>query len=171
MATNMLGRCHELGWGTAPDPHAAAHCYRAAATAGLDWGMYNYATALTMGSGVPVDRAAALRWFVKAADLGHAKATNIVGGFYEDGWEIEQDIGKAEDCYRRAGEGGDFRGRFNYGRILADKGDVASALAQFELAARGSTPAFCQMMSAYLVSSPVEEFRQLAVAIAVELVG
>ncbi len=36
MAVNMLGRCHELGWGVQPDRAAATALYRQAAEGGLD---------------------------------------------------------------------------------------------------------------------------------------
>ena len=36
MAINMVGRCYDLGWGTAPDKARAAECYRIAAERGLD---------------------------------------------------------------------------------------------------------------------------------------
>src|SRR4051794_5072121 len=50
-ASNMLGRCHELGWGVAADPARAAGHYRSAAEAGLDWGQYNLANLLLRGAG------------------------------------------------------------------------------------------------------------------------
>src|SRR4051812_3825133 len=37
MGLNMVGRCYDLGWGTAPDKRRAAECYRVAAQHGLDW--------------------------------------------------------------------------------------------------------------------------------------
>lgn len=43
MARNMLGRCHEHGWGCEADAAKAARHYRIAAEAGLDWAMYNFA--------------------------------------------------------------------------------------------------------------------------------
>ncbi len=43
-AINMVGRCHDLGWGTPVDNARAAAWFQAAALRGLDWGMYNYAT-------------------------------------------------------------------------------------------------------------------------------
>ncbi len=66
-----------------------------AARAGLDWGMYNYATMLALGNGVDEDRAAALAWFEKAAALGHAKSINLIGGFHEDGWVVGGAPGRA----------------------------------------------------------------------------
>ncbi|KAG9543328.1 hypothetical protein KCV01_g25131, partial [Aureobasidium melanogenum] len=56
MAMNMLGRCHENGWGTEVDQPLAAVWFRRAAEHGLDWGMYNYAHVLERGRGVAADR-------------------------------------------------------------------------------------------------------------------
>ena len=127
VAINMVGRCYDLGWGTAIDKTLAAQWYLAAAVRGLDWGMYNYGTLLALGDGVPQDRALALAWFGKAADLGNAKATNFVGSFHEDGWVVPCDLTEAARCYRIAAEGGDFRGMFNHARMLADAGRIDAA--------------------------------------------
>ncbi len=105
MAINMVGRCYDLGWGTAPDKARAAECYRIAAERGLDWGMYNYATLLALGQGVAEDKAAALAWFQRAAKLGNAKAINFVGSFHEDGWVVPRDMARAARCYARAAHG------------------------------------------------------------------
>ena len=72
-----------------------------AAEAGLDWGQYNYATSLQLGRGVPQDRAQAFALFQTAAAQGHAKSVNVLGGFYEDGWEVDADPAMAL-CHRPA---------------------------------------------------------------------
>ncbi|WP_441460365.1 tetratricopeptide repeat protein, partial [Burkholderia thailandensis] len=162
MAMNMLGRCYEFGWGTAASAAVAAYWYREAARAGLDWGMYNYATMLALGNGVDEDRAAALAWFEKAAALGHAKSINLIGGFYEDGWVVAADRDAAFDCYRRAAAAGDFRGQFNYARLLGERGRVAEALEWLARVPRTATPAFVAKMRAYLAASPIDAFRAIA---------
>ncbi len=135
MAINMVGRCLDQGWGVAPSPHLAAPWFRRAAERGLDWGMYNLATLLILGSGVPEDKVEALHWLRKAADMNHAKSINLLGGFYEDGWVVQRDMETARNLYRRAAEGGDFRGQFNYGRMLADARRHCRC---FAMAAQGS---------------------------------
>ena len=162
MAFNMAGRCYENGWGAPANIAVAAQWYRQAADRGSDWGMYNYATRLMLGDGLAEDRGQALAWFRKAAALGHAKSINIIGGFYEDGWEVAQDFAIAREHYERAAEAGDFRGRFNLGRVLASEGDVAGGLAQFERAAVGATPAFVAKMAAFLRGAPIQAYRDLA---------
>lgn len=128
MALNMVGRCFDLGWGTAVDKGRAAQCYRIAADRGLPEGMYNYATLLALGAGVGEDRAVALAWLEKAAALGFAKAINFVGSFAEDGWAGPRDMARAADCYAHAAQGGDFRGCFNHARMVAGAGDTDAAV-------------------------------------------
>src|SRR3546814_5805481 len=90
--------------------------------------MYNYATLLALGEGVAEYKRAALDWFRKAAGLGNAKSMNYIGSFYEDGWVVERDLDAAEEQYRMAAEGGDFRGQFNYARLRARSEEHQSAL-------------------------------------------
>src|SRR3546814_15567678 len=88
------------------------------------------------------DLRAALDWFRKAAGLGNAKSMNYIGSFYEDGWVVERDLDAAEEQYRMAAAGGDFRGQFNYARLRADKGDVETALAWLDGVRETGTPTF-----------------------------
>ena len=134
MGMNMLGRCYENGWGVAQDVLLATYWFKFAAQAGLDWGMYNYATSLALGRGTEQDRPEALQWLLKATALGHIKSWNLLGGFHEDGWTGTVDIDAALDCYRKAADGGDFRGQFNYGRVLAEQGKQAEGMAWIQRA-------------------------------------
>ncbi|WP_395061919.1 tetratricopeptide repeat protein [Paraburkholderia silvatlantica] len=165
MAMNMLGRCYENGWGTAPCAEVAVYWYRLAARAGLDWGMYNYASALTLGRGIEPDRTEALDWFRRAAALGHAKSLNFIGSFHEDGWVVEADASAACGYYRQAAEGGDFRGQFNYARMLAARGEIDDALAWLARVPRTATPAFIGQVHAWLSNSPVDALRRFASAL------
>jgi len=163
MAINMVGRCYDLGWGTAPDKARAAECYRIAAERGLDWGMYNYATLLALGEGVAEDKPAALDWFGKAAKLGNAKAINFVGSFHEDGWVVPRDMAKAARLYARAAEGGDFRGAFNHARMLGAAGRIEEAIAWLKRAGATATPAFIDKACAWLEAADVPAFRKRGV--------
>lgn len=159
MALNMVGRCYDLGWGVGVDKARAAECFRIAAERGLDWGMYNYATALTLGEGVAEDKAAALGWFEKAGRQGNAKAINYVGSFHEDGWVVDRDMAKAAEFYARAAEGGDFRGAFNHARMLAGAGRIAEARDWIARCFETATPAFAAKARAFLATSPWPELR------------
>lgn len=161
MALNMVGRCYDLGWGTAIDKVRAAECFRVAAERGLDWGMYNYATALTLGEGLTEDKATALAWFEKAAAMGNAKAINYVGSFHEDGWVVTRDMAKAADLYRQAAEGGDFRGAFNHARMLLDAGLLEEARTWLARCRETATPAFTAKARDWLRASPWCELEEV----------
>lgn len=160
MALNMVGRCYDLGWGVSVDKGRAAECFSAAADAGLDWAMYNYATLLALGEGVPEDKPAALEWLHRAADLGNAKAINFIGSFYEDGWVVARDMAAAADYYRRAAEGGDFRGCFNHARMLADQGQRDAALHWLGRVRETANDAFMTKAEAFLRTSPMAFLRE-----------
>jgi hypothetical protein len=163
MAINMVGRCYDLGWGTAPDKVRAAACYRIAAERGLDWGMYNYATLLALGDGVAEDKPSALAWFRKAAARGNAKAINFVGSFHEDGWVVARDVKAAAHCYARAAQGGDFRGAFNHARMLGAAGKIEDAMHWLRRAGETATPAFVAKASAWLAAADLPAFRRRGV--------
>lgn len=153
MAINMIGRCYDLGWGVETDKARAAQWFKIAADLGLDWGLYNYATLLALGQGVPEDKPLALTLLRQAAAMGNPKAVNFVGSFYEDGWVVERDMTVAADHYRRAAEGGDFRGQFNHARMLADAGDIDGALQWLARIRETATPAFLGKAEAWLKAS------------------
>ena len=153
-AANMVGRCHDLGWGVPIDKARAAAWYKRAAERGLVWAQYNYATLLTLGQGVAEDKAAALALFRRAADAGNAKALNFVGSFHEDGWVVGRDLAEAARCYKLAAAGGDFRGQFNHGRLLAAAGDVQAAIPWFARAWAGSNARFRAQMLVWIEAQP-----------------
>lgn len=145
-AMNMLGRCHEKGWGTEADPGRAAVCYRRAADSGDDWGRYNLANMLLRGRGVVRDRREAWRLFHAAATSGHAKSMNLVGRFLEEGWDRECDPAVARTWYRRSAEAGDYRGRHNLATALAEDGHHDEALDWWRRALPDATPDILQAM-------------------------
>jgi uncharacterized protein len=158
MSINMVGRCYENGWGTQPDQVVAAYWFRLAAERGLDWGMYNHAHMLRDGrGGVIKDRAAALEWYRRAADMGHAKSIGVVGRFLEEGDVVPRDLDAAMDCYRRSAEGGDFRGMFHYGRMLLERGHRDAAVAWLRRVPESATPAFLREAAAMLRVGPAPE--------------
>ena len=159
-AANMVGRCYDLGWGVVVDKAKAAAWFRQAAARGLTWAKYNYATLLALGQGVGEDKATALALFEEAAAEGNAKAHNFVGSFHEDGWVVERDLDEAARRYRLAAEGGDFRGQFNHGRMLAMAGEIGEALRWMQLAWENGNPRFRAQMIDYLAGQG-EPFRSL----------
>jgi len=151
-AANMVGRCYDLGWGVPVDKAKAASWFRQAAARGLSWAKYNYATLLTLGEGVAEDKAAALALFEEAAAEGNAKAHNFVGSFHEDGWVVERNMEEAARRYAIAAAGGDFRGQFNHGRMLAAKGEIDAAMHWIGLAWDNGNARFRARMIDYLLS-------------------
>jgi TPR repeat protein len=163
MAMNMVGRCHDQAWGTPRSTILAEKWFRAAAERGLDWGMYNLGTVLTLGEcGLHKDRLEALHWFRRAVDLGHAKSMNILGQFYEHGWEVQQDREAARILYCRSAEGGDFRGQFNLARLLAEDGDTEAALQWLRQVPQTATPAFMEKMKRFLLDTHWPSLRTFA---------
>lgn len=164
MAINMVGRCFDQGWGIARSAYLAEMWFRKAAERGLDWGMYNLATLLTLGEGdVPEDKTEAFFWLRKAADLGHVKSVNLLGGFYEDGWVVRRSRARARDHYRRAALGGDFRGQFNYARFLMEEGDLLGALHWLRQVPQTATPTFLSKMKEFLSTFSHREIRDFIV--------
>lgn len=149
-AANMVGRCHDLGWGTKVDKAQAAAWFRQAAARGLPHAKYNYATLLALGQGVAEDKPTALALFEEAAAEGNAKAHNFVGSFHEDGWVVERDLAEAARRYAIAAEGGDFRGQFNHGRMLAAQGRTEEALRWMSRAWENGHARFRAQMADYL---------------------
>lgn len=167
MAINMVGRCFDQGWGVARSAYMAEMWFRKAAERGLDWGMYNLATLLTLGEdGIARDKTEAFFWLQKAAGSGHIKSINLLGGFYEDGWIVRPNRAIARDHYRRAALGGDFRGQFNYARFLLQEGDLLGALHWLRQVPATATPAFLLKMKEFLAGVPHHEVKNFALSLA-----
>lgn len=162
MAHNMLGRCQEHGWGGPADCTAAAHSYQRALSSGLDWAMYNYAGLLATGRGVAQDQHQAFDWYLKAANLGHAKSMNLVGRYLEEGIVGAPDLEAAHDWYRRSAEAGDFRGQFSHAAILAGKGQLTDAIDWLKKALTHGNLNFLRASRGSLAQAPYAEIRAVA---------
>jgi len=57
-------------------------------------------------------------WYTKATEQDYPAAFNNLAGFYETGEGVKQDIQKALELYKRAGELGDPYGNKNYKILL-----------------------------------------------------
>lgn len=133
-AFNMLGRCHEKGWGVRASPATAARYYRKAADRGDTWALFNLADLYYRGEGVLQDDASAYMLYAAAARRGHVKSLNMLGLFHESGRAVPADAGQAGDFYRAAAEGGDCWGCFNHARTLIANDEIETALTWFERA-------------------------------------
>ena len=162
MARNMLGRCHEHGWGGPADAAQAAQHYRVAAAAGLDWGLYNYANLLGTARGIALDHQLALTCYRRAAGLGHAKSMNLLGRYLESGTACEIDVLQAHDWYRRSAEAGDFRGQFSHAAVLAEAGRVDEALQWLQVALEGGNLNFLRVSGPALLQAQDPRIRAMA---------
>ena len=162
----MLGRCLERGWGGDQDFAGAAHCYRQAAEAGLDWGQYNLANMLLRGRGVSRDVPQSFQWFAAAARQDHAKSINLVARFLEEGWIGPPDLPQAAAWYRRAAAGGDFRGQYNLATLLAQFGRRAEAVGWFIRAGETGSRDFQRLAAEQLLQREEPEYRAVGLAIA-----
>jgi len=72
------------------------------------------------GQGVPIDYAAALRWYRLAAAQAHPAAQNNLGGMYEHGQGVVQDYAEAVEWYRRSAQQGDPQAQHSLGQMLRD---------------------------------------------------
>lgn len=123
---NMVGRCHELGWGVPVNHAEAAVWYRRAAAKGSAWGAYNLGCMLLYGDGER-DRAAALGWFRRSAEGGNAKAMGMVARCLDEGWGTGIDPQAAARWYLRAAEQGDCWARYNLAMLNIEAGDMTGA--------------------------------------------
>jgi uncharacterized protein len=134
-AMNMVGRCYENGWGAEPDLQSAARWYKMSADRGHDWGQYNFANMLFDGRGIAMNRPSAVLWYWQAARQGHTRAMNLMGRCCEEGWGCQKDSPEAFEWYRQSAEGDYFRGQFNYGASLVDRGRESEAAHWFRATA------------------------------------
>ncbi|MGA1859109.1 tetratricopeptide repeat protein [Azospirillum sp. 11R-A] len=161
-AINLLGRCHEHGWGVPADPVQAAAHYRKAADLGDGWAMFNLADLHCRGIGVARDDEAAYRLYAASAAKGNAKALNMLGLFHESGRAVPADEAAARALFKAAAEGGDCWGRFNHARLLIGDGAREEALRWFRLALDSGFPDFYRSMAAALAPHPDPQIQALA---------
>jgi hypothetical protein len=91
------------------------------------------------GWGVPLDDAAALRWYELAADQGHAEAQYNIGVMYQNGWGVEPNDQEAFKWHRLAAESGFSAAQRSLGSMYANglgtEVDRIQAYMWFEIAA------------------------------------
>ncbi|MFG1477434.1 hypothetical protein V5F53_02065 [Xanthobacter sp. V4C-4] len=159
---NMIGRCHDCGWGVPADPAAAARYYLRAAELGDVWALFNLADLYCCGRGVARDDGAAYTLYLAAARRGHAKALNMLGLFHEDGRVVAADPDGALELFRAAAAGGDCWGSFNSARLHLARGEEGAALDAFEHALETGFPDFFATMAQALADAPDPRFAALA---------
>ena len=149
-AINMLGRCHELGWGTTVDPAQALACYTRAASKGHHWAQFNLATLVLRDDPSPGEIKTALTLLVRSARQGNAKAMNMIGRYREFGWAGSANISSAIRWYRRAAIRGCFRGAAHLARFLCEQGRVDEAVDWYRRSVAIAPADFCRDLAAHL---------------------
>lgn len=161
-ALNMVGRCHENGWGVSPDPKMAAAYYKKAADLGDVWALFNLADLYCRGFGVPRCDHKAYLLYTEAARKGLVKALNMLGLFHECGRAVPANAGQALDYFKASAEAGDCWGQFNYGRMLTLAGHIDAALPWFRRALDSGFSDFFRSMDVALSGHPDPRLRALA---------
>lgn len=161
-AANMLGRCHELGWGTPISLTSAVRCYRAAAELGHAWAQFNLACLMLREDGVPGELAEALGMLARSARRGNAKAMNMLGRCCEEGWRGAPKPAAARRWYLRAARGGCFRGAFHTARHLIATGDIDRAAFWLRKSVSMAPADFCEELGAMLANHSDERLRAIS---------
>ncbi len=162
-AINMVGRCHELGWGTSVSLAQAARAYRVAAGMGYAWAQFNLAMLTLHADEVEGGPAEALSLFVRSARGGNAKAMTMLGQAVEEGWRGAPKPAAARRWYLRAGRRGCFRGCFNTARHLMADGDVDGAAVWLRRAIAVGPQRFCAELGTYLATHGDARLREVSV--------
>lgn len=87
------------------------------AEAGDADGQFGVALLYANGFGVPLDDAAALKWYLLAADQGHGEAQCNLGVMYANGWGVPQSDAEALKWYGLAAEQGVTEAQKNLGEM------------------------------------------------------
>lgn len=159
---NMLGRCHELGWGTAINLREARTCYQRAAAKNHHWAQFNLATLMLREEGTPGAVATALTLLVRSARQGNAKAMNMIGRYREFGWSGPINIPSAIRWYRRAAEGGCFRGAAHSARFMLEQNRIDDAVSWYRRSAEWAPIDFCRDLAAHLFKTRHDRLHAIA---------
>lgn len=92
------------------------------------------------GKGVKKDPIQAHKWFMKAAEQGHAEAQEAVGESYREGWGGEKDITKAIVWYEKAAKQGDTYAQDDLFDIYLKRKDYSKAAYWVTKAAKSGNP-------------------------------
>lgn len=113
VASYILGRCYDEGWGVESNKTEAAKWYAATvesarppAEQGDAAAQYVMGLLYFRGKGVPASDAEALVWYRKSAEQGYPFAQHNIGWFYENGRAVGQDFYEAVSWYRKAAQKG-----------------------------------------------------------------
>ena len=99
-AQNNLANCYKYGWlGLDVDPEKAFELYKKAAEKGIVDAMFEVAEFYNASH---LTSQKSVEWYKKAADAGHGDAMFELARKYENGWNVKQDLAKAQEFYEKA---------------------------------------------------------------------
>lgn len=159
---NMVGRCHELGWGTPINLAEAKASYQRAAAQNHPWAQFNLATLMLREEGTPGVVVTALTLLVRSARQRNAKAMNMIGRYREFGWTGPINIPSAIRWYRRAAEGGCFRGAAHFARFMLERGRIDEARSWYRRSAEWAPVDFCRDLAAHLFKAELSDLHTIA---------
>jgi TPR repeat protein len=165
MALNMLGRCHEHGWGTRVDTASAATCYATAAAPGPDgpglaWAQFNLAM-LILRRGGEGAAGPAEAWLRRAAAQDNPKAINMLARLLEQRAATQGERAQAARLYAKAADAGDFRAQFNLATLLVQQGRTDLAAQRFRAALASGNPDVLSATVARLAGHPHPALRAI----------
>ncbi|MBX3537209.1 MAG: SEL1-like repeat protein [Chelatococcus sp.] len=112
---------------------------RQAAEKGNASAVYELASRLAEGRGIPRDMKSAARLFEIQAEAGFAPAQYRIANHYEKGFGVDRDLAKAREWYQRAAEAGNAKAMHNlavlYAEGVSGKPDYPTAVKWFRKAA------------------------------------
>lgn len=107
---------------------------------------------------VPQDKGKAIRFLLRAGELGCAESYYTLGQVYAMGTDVEVDEKKSRHFYELAAMKGDTCARYQLGRIEGEVGNHHRAFTHFLIAARaGHTESFNIVEQAYMNGSITKE--------------
>ncbi|WP_162525348.1 tetratricopeptide repeat protein [Rariglobus hedericola] len=139
-----LARCYQDGFGTAADLQQALAIYADGANAGVSGALAGLAVLRFDESGPWHDAAAGFAAAQRAADLGDAEGTFVLGQCWEDGHGTKPDSARALAVYEQAARAGHWGSAVAAAKLLTVSAppvvpDAARAIAVLEQAAANAT--------------------------------
>ena len=133
-AAYNLSTLYGKGQGVEKNEQRALEYTRMAAEGGEPLAQYNLGYFYSNGErGLKVDKAEALKWYLRAAEQGDSKSMLKIADFYRLGDGLEKDEQQAISWYQRAAKLNN-RKAYNWLGVLAESSDPTQAMAYFKKA-------------------------------------
>mgnify|MGYP001606869483 CR=1 FL=1 len=87
---------------------------------------------------------------------------NLLGRYLEDGRNCDLDLPAAHEWYKLSAEAGDFRGQFSHAAVLAQEGNITSAVYWLEIALEKGNINFLRVSGKALGDAPDKRIRELS---------